>query len=342
MRITGQFTHFSVQHPFLTVLQRPGSFYSEFHIGHQFVREGYDGEVGWTIDPWQGFAFPRRVNRAELNVFYQKAEFATPFFDYRERGYLVEYVGEDNVDGLDMLVLQLTRQNNQVETWYLDANTYLEYKTIAQWIDFATPMASEVFYDDFREVDGLTIPFFMERMFANRHLVTQIEAVELNPDIDPEVFSVPPCEGMQRLAVMEGEWDVQVEMQNRQGNWVVADSTTTSVDWAHRDVLQFKVFYGGAFPATHLMTLSHHRRDSLYQLSVLNDFYSSTEVFEGRFNDGTLVLENIHSTQGESKTPLQLHIQMPEPDYFLVERLRTADQGATWTVFEKLHYRRAR
>lgn len=342
MRITGQFTHFSVQEPFLSLLQRPGSFYSEFHIGHQFVREGYDGDTGWTIDPWQGFDFPRKVNRAEQNVFYQKAEFATPFFQYRERGYQVEYVGEEELDGMDMLVLRLTRQNNMVETWYLDANTYLEYKTIALWIDFASPVQSEVYYDDFREVEGLIIPFFMERMFTNRHLVTQIEKVELNPAIDPDVFSFPPCEGMQKLSVMEGQWDVQVEMPNRLGNWVVADSTTTSIGWGHQDVLQSTIFYGGAFPANHLMTLTHHRRDGLYQLSVLNDFFPATEVFEGGFNDGTLVLENVHSTQGENKTPLQYRIHLDEPGYFLLERLRSTDQGETWTVFEKLHYRRSR
>lgn len=338
MRITGQFTHFSVQKPFLTLLQRPGLLYSEFHIGHQFVREGYDGESGWTIDPWQGFDFPRRVNRAEQNVFYQKAEFATPFFQYKERGYQVDFIGEEDVDGMDMLMLQVIRQNNQVETWYLDANTYLEYKTVTQWIDFATPFLTESYYNDFREVGELVIPFFVERMYANRHLVTQIEAVELNPVIDPVVFSPPPCPAMQKLAVMEGSWDVHVELPNRQGNWMVADSTTTRFGWGHRDVLQSKVFYGGAFPATQIMTFSHHRRDGIYQLSILNDFFSFTEVFEGGFTDGTLLLENIHSTQGENKTPIQYRFHLGEPGYFFMERLRSADGGETWTVFEKVHF----
>jgi hypothetical protein len=340
MRISGQFTHFSVQHPFLTILKRPGLFYSEFHIGHQFVKEGYDGEAGWTIDPWQGFEFPRRVNRAEQNVFYQKAEFATPFFNHQERGFLVEYEGEDNIDGMDMLVLRVTRQNKQVETWYLDAETYLEYKTITQWIDFATPVHTESYYDDFRVVGALTIPFFVERMFTNRHLVTQIEEIELNPEIDSSLFSAPPCKGMQKLSGLEGEWDVKVEMPNRLGNWVIADSTTTSVGWIHRDILQSKIFYGGAFPATNILTWTYHRRDGRYQMSVLNDFFSTTEVFEGNFNDATLVMENIHSTQGENKTPLQYRFHIEGTDYMLMERLRSTDKGETWTVFEKVHFRR--
>lgn len=341
MRVSGQFTHFSVQHPFLTLLQRPGKFYSEFHIGHQFVKEGFDGEAGWTIDPWQGFEFPRRVNRAEQHVFDQKAEFATPFFNYRERGHQVTLVGEDELDGMDMVVLQVVRPGGPPETWYLDAETFLEYKTITQWIDFATPVQAESYYDDFREVDGLVIPFFVERMFTNRHLVTQLEEVTINADIDPAVFTAPPCRGMLKASDLLGDWKVRVETQNRLGAWAVIDSTTTSFNFMHRDVMHARIFYGGAFPATHILNLTFHRRDGRYQMSVLNDFFSTTEVFEGDFQDNILILENVNSTQGTQRVPLQYRIHLGDSGYVLMERLRSADQGETWTVFEKIHLDRA-
>ncbi len=340
LRISGQFTHFSSRNPFLTLIQRPGLFYSEFFIGHQFVKEGFDGKQGWTIDPWQGFEFPRRVNRAEQNVFDQKAEFATPFFNYREKGHQVEFIGEENIDGMDLLVLKLTRAGQRVETWYLHADTYLEYKAISQWIDFAMPMQAETYFDDFREVGGLIVPFYVERVFANRLLVTEIEAFEINPALDASVFSIPICPAMLKLDGMRGDWEVRVELLDRQGNWSAADSTTTSIDWAHRDVLQSEIFYGTAFPSTSILSWSYNRRSDLYQLSVYNGFYSTVEVFEGHFDEGVLTMENLNSTQGDAKTPMRYRISLSDPSQFMIERLRTADQGETWTVFEKQYYSR--
>jgi hypothetical protein len=340
LTLTGTMATFSVRHDFKTVKTQDGKFYNEFNIGHQRVIEGHDGAWSWTIDPWQGFDFPRRINAAEENVFVQKATMATPFFDYQEKGHRVEYLGEEEQDGLALHVLKLIRNNGLEETWYLDADTYLPYKTISQWIDFATPLQSEAWYEDYREVDGVVIPFFTERVFANRLWATEVEEAVVNGPVDHSLFIAPACPGMQRLAFLEGSWHVEVSAPNRQGQWVTIDRRPASFGWAPRDVMQGEFIYGATFPSLHRLGFSYHRRGEEYQLMVYNDFASTWEFLQGGFEEDVLVLENTHSTAGDNKTPIRYLLTVNGPDGFLLERARSADQGETWTVFERLAFSR--
>ena len=202
MEITGKFTAFSIEEDFYTIKTSKGEYYSDFYIGQHKVKEAFDGSAGWTIDPWHDFTFPRELNKPEVNVFYQKAEFFTPFFRYKERGYSVELLDNQNVDGMDMIVIKLTRQNDKAETWFLDAETYLEYKYESEWADFAYGVPAESYFDDFRNIKGLVIPFFIERTFWQRDRITRIEDINFNIDVDPDLFVIPRSEEIEILAFM--------------------------------------------------------------------------------------------------------------------------------------------
>ena len=128
IEIKGRFTAFSVEEDFYAIKTNDGEYYSELSLGQHKVTEAFDGKKGWTIDPWHDFVFPRELNKSEVGVFKQKAEFFTPFYKYKERGLSVELLENQNVDGMEMFVIKLTRPDDKVETWYLSTKTYLEYK----------------------------------------------------------------------------------------------------------------------------------------------------------------------------------------------------------------------
>ncbi len=334
----GKFSTFSVRNDFETIISKDGGFYHRFFIGHQEVFEGDDGKLAWTIDPWQGFTFPRRINAAEKNAFDQKAVIASPFFDYKAKGHRVEYVGEDNLDGVDLYVLRLVRSNGLQEHWYLDQETYLAYKSTSQWIDFARPSQSEVYYEDYREVGGILFPFFSERTFGNRLWAMEVEELLINTPYSPGIFSMPACPGMEKIAFLQGNWNVEISTLDRLGNWAPLMQTDATVTLIERDLLEFSMVYGGAFPALNRFTWSYNRQNNTYFLTLLNDFYSSTEVYQGQFQGDVLILENIHSTQGSARTPAQYRLMHDNKGTFVIERWRSADQGASWTSFEKQVY----
>jgi hypothetical protein len=215
LKITGKFTAFSEEKDFMCIKTKKGCYYSDLYLGQHKVLEAFDGEKGWTIDPWMDLTYARKLTDAEINAFYQKAEFFTPFYKYNEKGLKVEYKGKENLDGTDVFVLELTRKNGNVEKWFLDAKTYLELKCESQWVDFTMPIPCETFFDDFREVDGLKIPFYLERTFGQRNRMLIIEKVELNPKFDKSILEMPRRDEMEKLSFLAGNWDVKEEIWTR-------------------------------------------------------------------------------------------------------------------------------
>lgn len=231
MKIAGTFTAFSVAEDFFAIKTDNGAYYSELYLGQHKVIESFDGKSGWTIDPWQDFTFPRELNKSEINMFNQKADFFTPFYKYKEKGYKVELIGEQNVDGINTYVIKLSRPNGHSETWYLDANTYLEYKCESDWVDFAYDSPAESYFEDFRNIDGIVIPFFIERTFSQRDRILQIDNIEFNPDIDESIFDMPRSAEIEKFNFLIGEWNVKVDVWTRRGSWYSVDSTVSTINF---------------------------------------------------------------------------------------------------------------
>ena len=326
MKITGKFTAFSVEKDFFAIKTDDGAYYAEVHLGQHKVIESFNGETGWTIDPWQDFVFPRELNKTEVNVFYQKADFFTPFYKYNEKGYKAELIGEHNVDGIDTYVIKLTRPNGKSETWYLDANTYLEYKSESEWVDFAYPSPAESYFDDFRTIDGLVIPYFVERTFFQRDRIMQIEDIEFNPEIDESIFVMPQSTEIKKLAFLEGEWDVKVDVWTRRGSWLNIDSTVSNINFVAANMLEEKIQYDRIFVQSKIIDYTYNSSTKKYRLTVFNEFSSDIEVFEGNFTDSTFAVENTFISYGDStqnNTFFQIIFSNIEEDSYIVEIKRS-------------------
>lgn len=346
LELKGQFTGFSERNDFYTLKTSGGKFFSSFNLGKHMVYEGYDSTTFWTVDPWQGFDFPRKINKAERHVLMQKAELFSPFYRWEERGFQVDLKGTEVFDGLELYVFALTRPGMPEETWYIDTHTYLVYKSITPWVDFTYPMVAESYYDDYREVSGLLLPHYIEQTYSTRHTVTEIEQVFVNPDFDKGIFRMPDCPHMEKLAAMAGNWNVQVEMMTRSGNWHMFDQVTSRFEKMDGEILQGNIYYEVNFPVTTRYTLNYNRRTEQYQLVVYNEFHSVTELFNGKWIDGSLVFDNLPGEQqkeepaaaGAQQSFTQYVFTITDDQTFLVERNRSGNHGETWQQVERLTY----
>lgn len=344
MKITGKFTAFSEQKDFFCIKTKSGVYYSELFLGKNAVIEAFNGKTGWTIDPWQDILYARRLNSAEENVFQQKALFFTPFFDYKEKGGKVEYTGKENIDGEDVYVLKLTKANGKVETWYLNSNTYLEFKCESEWVDFATPVPAQTFFDDFRTVNGLVIPFFIERTFWQRDRILQIENIEFNIKLDEKLLVMPRKEQMNKLEFMEGEWDVSLEVFTRRGTWYQIGKTTSSFEFASKNLLQENINYENYFPYFKRVEYTYNDAGKKYRICVFEDLSSTFEIFEGNFTDSCFTTDNCDisytAEQAENKSCTQLSICNIEKGSFILEIKSSNDGGKNWNPREKYTYTR--
>jgi len=344
MKISGRFAAFSVEEDFFALKTKGGAYYSELFLGQHKVIEAFDGQTGWTIDPWQDFVFPRELNKREVNVFQQKAEFFTPFYNYKEKGIEVELIGKQDVDGIDVFAIKLTRPDGNIETWYLDANTFLEYKYESNWVDFAYSAPAECYFDDFRTVKGLVIPYFIERTFFQRDRILQIENIDFNPKVDKNMFKMPRNEEMKRLSFLAGEWDVKVDVWSRRGNrWYTIDSTISEVGYTATNLLQEIICYERVFVQSKTINYSFNSETKIYRISVYNDFGSDIDIYEGNFTDSTFAVSNREISFGDSDENNSLYeiiFSNIAEDSFEINTKMSNDKGETWMPIEKLQYTR--
>ena len=343
MKITGRFTAFSVEDDFFAIKTKDGKYYSELKLGQFDVIEAFNGETGWTIDPWQEFTFPRELNKSEQNVFLQKAEFFTPFYNYKENGCEVELIGKQVVDGIDVYAIKLIRTNGHTETWYLDANTYLEYKRESRWVDFAYGVPAETYFDDFREIDGLIIPFLTEKTFWQRDRVLQIENIEFNVDVDENVFTMPKSAEIEKLAFLIGNWGVRVNAWSGRANrWYKADSTSSTIDYIATNLIQEKISFIDFFVQSNITNFGYSSSESKYFSTTYSGFSSEIMMMNGVFTDSTFVLNNVKIGCDTSQASIQIKATYSNitEDSFTLGIEQSGDNGKSWNPWVQLIYGR--
>lgn len=343
LKVTGTFTSFSLEKPYSGIKTRAGAYYGDSYLGERPVIECYTGDFGWCINPWDEMTHARELNGGEENALMQKAEFFTPFLRYKEKGHEVKYLGLEQLDGLDMHVLELTRPNAKKETWYLHAGTYLEYACKSDWVDFGRTLPSAIYFDDFREVEGLVIPFFSDRTFWQRDRMLQVESVEVNPMVDESLFVMPGREEMNVLKRLEGEWDVKVEAYTRTGTWYPMGTTTSSISFESANLLREKITYDRIYRISKAIAYTWHETSGRYRVSVYNGLETSLNLYEGNMlGDTAFVFDDLHIQYPADSTGVREHLQyfihFGEGEGFVTVRKSSADKGKTWIPKDQFTY----
>ncbi|NPD45081.1 hypothetical protein [Lentimicrobium sp. S6] len=344
MKITGRFTAFSVEEDWMAIKTNKGQYYSELHLGKHAVIEAFDGEHGWTIDPWHEISFPRILSKDEDNVFQQKSSLMTPFLDYKEKGLVAKLIGKQDLEGVVVYTIKLTRPSGKYETWYIDANTYLEYRRDSYWVDFTYPTPAESYFEDFREINGLVIPYYEEKMFSQRNRVLLIEDILFNIELDEELFEMAKSSEMEALSFMKGSWDVEVQgWSGRANKWYPMDATTSTIKYAANNMLEEKIRYKTDFVIPIVSQYSYHAGSGKYRVCVYNDFSGETEMFIGQISDSTFTADNTKMIYGGMQDPQafgKVTITPEDSDHFNVLIENSFDKGENWNPGNKLIYTR--
>lgn len=343
IKISGRYVAFSEEKDFWTQKGSDGSLYSEFWMGKFKVTEAFDGTSGWTIDPWHDFSFPRLMNKAEVNALLQKSKLATPFFHLEKEGIQSQLLSNENVDGVECFVIKLTRSNSFEETWYLRTDNYLEYKCKSQWVDFAQQMSAESFYEDFRTINGLVIPFYEERNYGQRNNMQKISTVEFNIPFDKQKLQMPKSPEMQKLAFLKGQWEVKAEARvARRNKWYPVDQTTSQIAFNGNNMIEENITLTVDYVQPMVQQFSFHKSTQKYRMTQYNDFNSETELFTGQFEGAALVMDKYYLPSPTAPAYMERTVFTPVSDNeFKVEIKTSTDQGAKWDDSLKLTYIRA-
>lgn len=156
--------------------------------GPMEVDQRFDGTSGYALDSMRG---NRDITGNQLENM-RNAFFPNPFMNYKERGTTVELGGKEQVNGRDAHILVLKPKSGSVARQFIDAETYLPIKLV---IKVDVPEVGEVEqtseFSDYREVDGVKLPFGIRVSSAAQSFTISVTKVEHNVKIDETLFSKP-------------------------------------------------------------------------------------------------------------------------------------------------------
>jgi hypothetical protein len=195
MRATGTVQVMGMELPFTVVQKRPNKMRIDSSMmGSPFVR-AYDGENGWSINPMTGSQEPQDMPEVVEKIFAVEADLDGLLIGYEEKGYRVEYIGEDEVEGTPVHHLKVFTGDDMHFDMYFDNEYLLLIKQSRTFTLDESEMSEDTYYGDYQEFEGLVMPYSMEQRQGGQ-TVSQIsvETVELGVDIADADFVKPAAE----------------------------------------------------------------------------------------------------------------------------------------------------
>lgn len=167
--------------------QAPDKMLMEMEIpGYGKVRSGYDGEIGWMIDPAMGAQVLTNESLAQLR---DEANFCGRL--YRPADYSsLTVTGKAEFDSVACYQLAVVTTNGLESQQFFAVDSGL---LVGVQQDQHTPMGkvpSTTVNKEYRDFDGLKIPAVIEQSTMGMQQVITIETVSFAP-IDPAVFALP-------------------------------------------------------------------------------------------------------------------------------------------------------
>lgn len=161
---------------------------SAMGAGKMTIDQRFDGTNGYASNSMQGVT---PVTSSQLDT-WRNAIFPSPFLDYKARGTKIELTGKEKIGDKDAYALLITPATGPTSRLWMDATTYQPVKTVTT-VETAEVGSIEhtTVLSDFREVDGITMPFKFVGSSTIQTFTVVVTKVEHNVTVDPARFAKP-------------------------------------------------------------------------------------------------------------------------------------------------------
>ena len=185
----------------IEMVQSNNKMYTKISIQGQEIKQGvFDGKTLWSTN-FMSMKAEKSDQEDVDNLKNDLAEFPDPFLNYKEKGFSVELMGTETVDGSDAFKVKLTKKPMivdgeevpNVSIYYFDSENFVPIMTHEEVMSGpGKGMIMEAKMSDYQEVEGLYFPFSMTQGVKDQpgQPIT-INSIELNPLIDDSEFEFP-------------------------------------------------------------------------------------------------------------------------------------------------------
>jgi hypothetical protein len=158
--------------------------------GYGTVREGFNGSTAWAQSPDTGL---RDKSGAELADAKRDDDF---YRDLRLKDLYpaLAVKGKEKVGTKDAYVLEGPRAEGTPDKFYFDAETGIMIRADVERESAQGKVAVQMYFEDFKEVDGVKLPHTMRQVTPMGEFVIKITETKHNVPIDDAKFNKPAAQ----------------------------------------------------------------------------------------------------------------------------------------------------
>jgi zinc protease len=155
--------------------------------GFGVVQQGFNGTVAWAQEPTSGL---RELSGPELVSAKREAEFYADI-KFKELYPKMTVKGKDKVGDKEVYVIEATPSEGSPALLYFDTQSGLMLRTDREAESPQGKMHVEIFLEDYKEVDGIKMPFTVKQNTPAISFTIKIEEVKHNVPVDDAKFNKP-------------------------------------------------------------------------------------------------------------------------------------------------------
>lgn len=165
------------------------------------IKQGvFNGETLWSTNFMTQTA-EKSDQETTDNLKLDMNDFPDPFLNYKEKGYTVELIGNETIDGTETFKIKLTKEpvtvdgnkEENITFYYFDTDNFVPIAAESEIKSGqAKGLIGQTKFSDYQEVEGLYFPFSLSQGLKDQggQAIT-INKIELNPIVDDIEFEFP-------------------------------------------------------------------------------------------------------------------------------------------------------
>jgi hypothetical protein len=154
------------------------------------MMSGYNGMTAWMKN--------QRGQRELSGALLAQAKHEADFFNalhLKESHPNLDVIGKEKIGEHDTYVLAAMSEDKSLEKFYFDTQTGLLVRTLTTTPSALAPLPEQMDYDDYRDVDGVKLPFTVQYSAIDPRdgWTRKFTEIKHNAPVDESKFNMPPA-----------------------------------------------------------------------------------------------------------------------------------------------------
>jgi outer membrane lipoprotein-sorting protein len=190
---TGISTRYGQETSFRQVQKRPDKAYMELLLADgQIIKQGYNGKSGWMMASRMNTAEPVELLGPDLKTVKDMGNIEGDLWNWQEKGHKLIIAGIQDLAGEKVYRLKLTKADGDIDEMYIDTTSFILKKMIRKTSIDGSEVEVEIYYDDYRNIEGILLPCRIEQRLNNQQgMVINIKEIKINIEVDDKIFEKP-------------------------------------------------------------------------------------------------------------------------------------------------------